>query len=43
MAKQRARLRRDIGEVNVIKDQIGEMLTDEVNIKEKWESISATY
>ena len=36
MAKQRATLRRDIGEVNVIKDQIGEMLTDEVNIKEKW-------
>ena len=31
-----ARSRRDIGEVNVIKDQIGEMLTDEVKIKERW-------
>ena len=30
------RSRRDIGEVNVIKDQIGEMLTDEVKIKERW-------
>ena len=36
VAKQRARSRRDIGEVNVIKDQIGEMLTDEVKIKERW-------
>ena len=36
VAKQRARPRRDIGEVNGIKDQIGEMLTDEVNIKERW-------
>ena len=36
VAKQRARSRRDIGEVNVIKDQIWEMLTDEVNIKERW-------
>ena len=35
VAKQRARSRRDIGEVNVIKDQIGEMLTDEVKIKER--------
>ena len=34
VAKQRARSRRDTGEVNVIKDQIGEMLTDEVKIKE---------
>ena len=34
MAKQKARSRRDTGEVNVIKDQIGEMLTDEVKIKE---------
>ena len=36
VAKQRARSRRDIGEVNVIEDQIGEMLTDEVKIKERW-------
>ena len=36
VAKQRARSRRDIGEVNVIKDQIGEMLTDEVKIKDMW-------
>ena len=36
VAKQRARSRRDTGEVNVIKDQIGEMLTDEVKIKERW-------
>ena len=36
VAKQRARPRRDIGEVNVIRDQIGEMLTDEVKIKERW-------
>ena len=36
VAKQRVRPRRDIGEVNVIKDQIGEMLTDEVKIKEMW-------
>ena len=36
VAKQRARSRRDIGEVNVIKDQIGEMLTDEVNNRERW-------
>ena len=44
VAKQRARSRRDIGEVNVIKDQSGDMLTDEVKIKERWrESISATY
>ena len=28
VAKQRARSRRDIGEVNVIKEQTGEMLTD---------------
>ena len=28
VAKQRARSRRDTGEVNVIKDQTGEMLTD---------------
>ena len=33
VAKQRARSRRDIEEVNVIKNQIGEMLTDEVKIK----------
>ena len=36
VAKQRARSRRDITEVNVIKDQIGETLTDEVKIKERW-------
>ena len=36
VAKQRARSRRDIEEVNVIKDQIGEMLTDEVKNKERW-------
>ena len=36
VTKQRARSRRDIGEVNVIKDQVGEMLTDEVKIKERW-------
>ena len=36
VAKQRARSRRDIGEVNVIKDQTGDMLTDEVKIKERW-------
>ena len=36
VAKQRARSRRDIGEVNVIKDQIWEMLTDEVKIKGRW-------
>ena len=36
VAKQRARPRRNIGELNVIKDQIGEMLTDEVKIKESW-------
>ena len=34
VANQRARSRRDIGEVNVIKDQIGDMLSDEVKIKE---------
>ena len=34
VAKQRARSRRDIEEVSVIKDQTGEMLTDEVKIKE---------
>ena len=36
VTKQWARSRRDIGEVNVIKDQIGEMLTDDVKIKERW-------
>ena len=36
MAQQRARSRRDIGEVNVIKDQTGDMLTDVVKIKERW-------
>ena len=36
MAKQRARSRRYIGEVNVIKDQLGKMLTDEGNVKERW-------
>ena len=36
VAKQRARSRREIGEVNVIKDQIGELLPDEVKIKERW-------
>ena len=36
VAKQRARSRRDIEEVNVIKYQIGEMLTDDVKIKERW-------
>ena len=36
VAKQRARSRRrDIGEVDVIKDQIGEMITYEVKTKEK--------
>ena len=35
-AQQRARSRRDIGEVNVIKDQTGDMLTDEIKIKEMW-------
>ena len=40
MAKQRARSRKDTGEVSVIKDQIGEMLRGEVKIKKrgrKWE------
>ena len=36
VAQQRATSRRDIGEVNVIKDQTGDMLTDEVKIKERW-------
>ena len=36
VAKQKKRSRRYFGEVNVIKDQIGEMLTDEVKIKERW-------
>ena len=36
VAQQRARSRRDIGEVNVIKYQTGDMLTDEVKIKERW-------
>ena len=36
VAKQRAISRRDIGKVNVIKDQIGAMLTDAVKIKERW-------
>ena len=36
VAKQRARSRRYIGEVNVIKDQTGDMLTDKVKIKERW-------
>ena len=36
VAKQRARSRGDIGEVNVIKDQTGDMLTDEVKINERW-------
>ena len=36
VAKQRARSRRDIGEVNVIKDQTGDMLTDEANTKDRW-------
>ena len=36
VTNQRARSRRDIEELNVIKDQIGEMLTDEVKIKERW-------
>ena len=35
-AKQRARSRRDVGEMNMIKDKIGEMHTDEVNITERW-------
>ena len=34
--KTKAISRRDIGEVNVIKDQTGEMLTEEVKIKERW-------
>ena len=36
VAKQRAGPRRDIGEMSVIKDQTGDMLTDEVKIKESW-------
>ena len=36
VAKERARSRRDIGEVNVITDQIGEMQTDQVKIKDRW-------
>ena len=36
VAKQRARSRRDFGELNVIKYQIGVMLADEVKIKERW-------
>ena len=36
VAKQRSRSRRCVGEVNVIKIQIGEMLTDEVKINERW-------
>ena len=36
VAQQRSIPRRDIGEVNVNKDQIGELLTDEVKIKERW-------
>ena len=44
VAKQRGRPRRDTGEVNVIKDQIGEMLTDEVKkSKRGGESISTTH
>ena len=35
VAKQRAISRRDTGEVNMTRDNIGEMLTDEVNIKER--------
>ena len=31
-----ARSRRYIGEVNVIKDQTGDMLTDEANTKDRW-------
>ena len=36
VAKQRARSRRDIGEVNGITDQIVEMQTDQVKIKDRW-------
>ena len=36
VAKQRAMSRKYIEEVNVIKDQIGETLTDKVKIKERW-------
>ena len=35
VAKQRTSSRRDIGEVNMFKDQIGEMLTDEVKFKKR--------
>ena len=36
VVKPRTSSRRDTGEVNVIKDQIGEILADEVTIKERW-------
>ena len=36
VAKQRAKKRQDIGEVNLIKSKEGGMLTDEKNIKERW-------
>ena len=37
VAKQRAKNRQDIGEVSVIKSKEGDMLTDEKNIKERWQ------
>jgi len=36
MAKQRAISIINVGEVNVITDQIGEIVTDEVKFKERW-------
>ena len=40
VAKQRDKSRRDIGEVNIIKYQIGEMLTGEIKIKWRWRYFS---
>lgn len=36
VAKQRAKTRKDVGEVAVIKDKEGVLLTDEEKIKERW-------
>ncbi|KAL6518042.1 hypothetical protein OROMI_033743 [Orobanche minor] len=40
LAKVRERGRRDLGAVKYIKDDLGEVLVDDVAIKERWNSIN---
>ena len=41
--KRKDKIKKRHWEVNMIKDQIGEMLTDKVKFKERWKEYFSTY